>query len=72
MKTKTSQAQSKRFVFRVAPAFKRGVHRSAQRRYDLGWVSSTTAAPGDAVRVLSSVFIILQNDTRNSIYHSAK
>ena len=62
MKTKTSQAQSKWFVFRVGPAFKRGVH-----RYELGWVSLTTAAPGDAVRVLSSVFIILQNDTRNSI-----
>ena len=72
MKTKTSQAQSKRFVFRVRPAFKRGVHRSAPRRYELGWVSSTTATHGDAVRVLSSVFIILQNDIRNSIYHSAK
>ena len=72
MKTKTSQAQSKWFVFRVGPAFKRGVH-----RYELGWVSLTTAAPGDAVRVLpylsfskmipGTVFSILQNDTRNSI-----
>ena len=30
-------------------------------------MSSTAATHGDAVRVLSSVFIIVQNDTRNRV-----
>ena len=68
MKIKVSQAQSNWFVFKEAPAYKRGVPRSAQPRYESGYVSSTTATHGGAVRVLSSVLIFVQSDTRSRVF----
>ena len=68
MKIKVSQAQSNWFVFKEAPAYKRGVPRSAQPRYESVYVSSTTATHGGAVRVLSSVLIFVQSDTRNRVF----
>ena len=65
MKINVSQEQSNWFAFKEASAYKRGVRRSAT------WivlVSSTTATHGDAVTVLSSVFITAQNDARNIVY----
>ena len=57
MKINVSQAQSNLFVFKETPAYKRGLRRSGQQ-------SSTTATHGDAVRILSSVLITVQSDTR--------
>ena len=53
---KISQAQSNQFIFKEAPAYKRGKRKS------------TTATHSDVIRVLSSVFIIAQSDTRNTKY----
>ena len=68
MKITVSQAQKNGFVFKETPVYKRGVRRSAHPRYEQGWGSSKTVTHGDVVRVLSSVFIIGQSDTRNRGY----
>ena len=68
MKIKVSQAQNNWFVFKETPVYKIGVRKSAHPRYKQDEFISKTAAHGDAVRVLSSVFIIGQSDTRNKEY----
>ena len=64
MKITVSQAQKNWGFFKETSVYKRGVRRSAHLRYEQDWVSSH----GDVVRVLSSVFIIGQSDTRNREY----
>ena len=68
VKIRVCKAQNNWFIFKEAPAYKKGVPRSAQPRYESGYVSSTTATHGDAVRVLFSVLIFVQSDTRNRVF----
>ena len=68
MKIKVIQTQSNWFVFKEAPAHKRGVRTSALPPYESGLVSSITATHGDAVRVPFSVCIIAQTDNRDREY----
>ena len=61
MKINVSQEQSNWFAFKEASAYIGGVRRSAT------WIVFT-ATHGDALTVLSSVFITAQNNARNIVY----
>ena len=63
----TSQAQSNWFIFKKGRFIKK--ESTDLRTHDIVvQVSSTTAMRGDAVRVVSSVCIIAQSNTRNKKY----
>ena len=68
MKAKVSQARSNWIDLKDAPAYKNWVRSSAHPRYEQDYATSTTATHSDAVRVRSSVLIIVQSDAKNIEY----